>query len=321
MDDKLWVKLTCTVSLSNASWCHIYLLRDLRTGVVVVICFRLLDRKYARAKIVHQENKNSGGLPFVYRCFLWRRFLFLSVEADSPEGASLSLPLELCVGAVVKWPCIVTKLLAILELPVLILGDMARACLVGLYSCMHCWNLQSAAFSVDKFTDSSASGQCGEAACYRSSDTGGAGDHRDLRSSASLQQQPLQITGYGRQRQRSPGRHKWPACVRELCFRYAQCGSLELWKKAFLKHFRNHTWCWCGQLTVHISFCALVFLGPALKLPSFGILCTGKKADVLYSSRGSYRLFYLCMPQILCCSSACAVHAFPAFVSEIVMQG
>lgn len=35
-----------------------------------------------------------------------------------------------------------------------------------------------------------------------------------------------------------------------------------------------------------------MFLGPALKLPSFGILCTGKKADVLYSSRDSCRLFY-----------------------------
>lgn len=35
-----------------------------------------------------------------------------------------------------------------------------------------------------------------------------------------------------------------------------------------------------------------MFLGAALKLPNFGILCIGKKADVLNSSRDSYRLFY-----------------------------
>lgn len=60
--------------------------------------------------------------------------------------------------------------------------------------------------SVDKLTNSSASGQCGEAACHRSSDTGGVGDHRDSRSSAGLQQQPLQVPGYGRQCQRGTGK-------------------------------------------------------------------------------------------------------------------
>lgn len=72
------------------------------------------------------------------------RLLSVKIPCNfSPEGPSLSLPLKLCLCAVVKWSCTVTKLLGLPELPVGVLRDMARARFLGSDGeCMaEMWNL------------------------------------------------------------------------------------------------------------------------------------------------------------------------------------
>lgn len=94
------------------------------------------------------------------------------------------------------------------------------------------------------------------------------------------------------------------------CFRYALSGGVwSFGKKCFLKHLKNHTWCWCGQLTVYVSFRALLFWGAAFKLPGFAVLCTGRNlmCFIIQEIPIDFSTWGNCMPQILCHSSACAL--------------